>query len=160
MRTTTKHHAAGRAADEITIRELSPEETGLAYKAMLALGRRIAGKQQMIDQINNLQRSEGYRIIAAFEPGDPEAASIIGFRILHNMAWGRFMYLDDVVTREEYRGHGHGGRLIDWCLNYARQQGCAEVHLDSAMHRADAHRLYVNKRFNIGSHHFGQRLED
>ncbi|HEV3232072.1 MAG TPA: GNAT family N-acetyltransferase [Candidatus Dormibacteraeota bacterium] len=144
----------------ITIRELGPQETGLAFKAMIALGRRIRTKSHMVDQINQIQRQEGYRLVASFEAGDTDAASIVGFRVLHNMAWGRFMYLDDVATREEYRGRGHGGALLDWCIAFARRQGCAEIHIDSAMHRADAHRLYVNKRFNIASHHFGQRLED
>ncbi|RYF63705.1 MAG: GNAT family N-acetyltransferase, partial [Cytophagaceae bacterium] len=41
-------------------------------------------------------------------------------------------------------------------LDLARQTGCQCVSLDSGQNpaRYDAHRLYLNKGFNITSHHF------
>lgn len=138
------------------IRELPAEETHLAYKAMLALGRSIRDKDEFVRRINEEQRPEGYRLVASFEEGDDAAAGVIGFREAHNLAWGHHVYLDDVVTRDDYRGRGHGSALLAWVMEEAARLGCEEVHLDSGQHRHDAHRLYLNQHFHLHSHHFGR----
>ena len=41
------------------------------------------------------------------------------------------------------------GRLVDWLVEYARAEGCDELHLNSRVQRFDAHRFYLNKRMSI-----------
>ena len=139
------------------IRELGHEETHLAYRAILDLGRSVRSKTEFVDRIN-VQRAEGYRMVASFEAGSDAAAAVIGFREGHNLAWGHYLYLDDVVTREDHRGRGHGGALMAWIVEEATSLGCDEIHLDSGLHRHDAHRLYMNSRMHLHSHHFGRKV--
>ena len=139
------------------IRELGHDETHLAYRAVLDLGRSVRSKTQFVDRIN-VMRSEGYRLVASFEDGHEQAAAIIGFREGHNLAWGHYLYLDDVVTREDHRGRGHGGALMAWIEQEARSLGCDEIHCDSGLHRHDAHRLYMNSGMHLHSHHFGRKF--
>lgn len=84
--------------------------------------------------------------------------AVAGFRISECLAWGRFLYVDDLVASANDRSKGYGGTLFDWLVAYARDAGCDEFHLDSAVHRFAAHRFYLNKRMAIEAHHFGLKL--
>jgi hypothetical protein len=48
---------------------------------------------------------------------------------------------------------------MDWMIDEAKRLYCDELHLDSGVgpDRADAHRLYLNKRMRISSHHFSRQ---
>jgi GNAT superfamily N-acetyltransferase len=109
-----------------------------------------------------VQRAEGYRLVGAFEEGTPEAVAAAGFRVAHLLAWGRFLYVDDLSTLPSARRHGYGRALLDWLVDEARRLGCEQLHLDSGVGpaRADAHRLYLNAGLQITSHHFARLLDD
>ena len=102
------------------------------------------------------QRAAGYRVAGSFEPGEEDAAAVAGFRIQENLAWGRHLYVDDLVTRADRRGRGHGGALMRWLAVEACRAGCEQLHLDSGVgaEREDAHRLYFNAVMRISSYHF------
>jgi GNAT superfamily N-acetyltransferase len=140
----------------VTIRELGSKETALAYRAMLELRPQIGSEEQFVARVNDLQRPEGYRLVASFANDDPEAVAAAGFRTAHFLAWGHALYVDDLSSRPGFRRQGHAGALLDWLLAEARGLGCGQLHLDSGVgpHREDAHRLYLNKRLRISSHHF------
>jgi GNAT superfamily N-acetyltransferase len=143
------------------IRELPPEESGLAYEAMRALRPDVGGPDAFIARVNQVQRPEGYRIVAAFDPPAEQASAVAGFRAAHNLAWGSFLYVDDLSTLPGARRRGHGAALLQWLLDEARRLGCDSFHLDSGVgaDRTDAHRLYFNQGLVITSHHFAARLQ-
>lgn len=136
-------------------RELSAEETGLAFEPMRELRPHIASVEEFVARVNGEQRAEGYRIVASFD-GRGSAVAAAGFRRLHTLAWGDVLYIDDLVTLESHRGQGHAHRLLEWILAESRRLGCAQIHLDSAPHRHPAHRLYLAERFHISSFHFSR----
>jgi GNAT superfamily N-acetyltransferase len=137
-------------------RELTPEETHLAFDAMRELRPHLASVDDFVTRVNGAQRREGYRLVASFADG--EVVSAGGFRRLHTLAWGDLLYIDDLVTLESHRGQGHAHRLLDWILAEARRLGCEQIHLDSAPHRHPAHRLYLTERFHISSFHFSRAV--
>jgi GNAT superfamily N-acetyltransferase len=141
------------------VRELDHGEEPLAAAALLELRPHFGDVETLAEQAR-AQRAGGYRIVAAFEPGEREAAAAAGFRIGENLAWGRHLYVDDLSTRAAARGRGHAGVLMRWLEAEARRAGCAQLHLDSGTgpERADAHRLYLNHRLCITSHHFAREL--
>jgi GNAT superfamily N-acetyltransferase len=138
------------------LRELLPPETGLAFEAMRALRPHHAERGAWIARVDELQRPDGYRLIAAFDDRDEEAVAVAGFRLGHNLAWGRFLYVDDLSTVPEARGRGHAGRLLAWIAEEAARQGCDSVELDSGVgaDRQDAHRRYFDSGMRIASYHF------
>ena len=81
-----------------------------------------------------------------------------GFRIAECLAWGRFLYVDDLVTARSVRFRGYGQRLFDWLLAEARREGCEQLHLDSGVQRYEAHGFYLKNRLHITSHHFTRVL--
>lgn len=145
----------------MTIRELGPDETHLAYEAMRALRPKLTSREQFADIVNRLQRREGYRLVAVFEDQQQQAASVAGFRTGHQLARGFHLYVDDLSTRPESRGRGYGGALMDWLEAEARRLGCVQIELDSGVgpDRQTAHRLYMNKRMRISSYHFVRQLD-
>ncbi len=139
-------------------RELGPDETGLAFGAMQALRTALVDRDAFVRQVNECQRPEGYRLVGAFEGA--EVVAVAGFRVVHYLAWGHAIYVDDLSTLPGARGRGHARALLDWLLEEARRLGCDELHLDSGVgdHRTDAHRLYMNFRMRITAHHFARRV--
>jgi GNAT superfamily N-acetyltransferase len=143
-----------------TIRELGPGETALSYRAMRALRTELADRAAFVHAVDERQRPEGYRLVAAFEHGEEDAVAVAGFRIGHNLAWGHHLYVDDLSTLPAARRRGHARALLEWLLAEARRNGCDQLHLDSGvgLDRADAHRLYLNAGLVIAAHHFARAV--
>ena len=96
------------------------------------------------------------RQIIFIEDGSPDAAAVAVFETGYNLFRGKYIYIDDLSTLPAQRGKGYAGQLLDWIAEYARKEGFDEIHLDSGVNpaRTDAHRLYLNKRFQVASLHF------
>ena len=142
------------------VREIQPGETGSAFLAMKALRTHLADEEEFVRRVDDAQRLEGYRLVGAFDAEEPTAAAVAGFREGNNLAWGHFLYVDDLATRPEFRRRGLGTALLVWLAREAARLGCDELHLDSGvqLERADAHRLYLNSGLVITAHHFARRL--
>jgi GNAT superfamily N-acetyltransferase len=141
------------------IRELADGETARAARALLEL-RPQRGPASALVARADAQRSAGYRLFGSFEPDEEDAAAVAGFRVVETLAWGRMLYVDDLVTRADRRGRGHGGALMRRLAVEACRERCDQLHLDSGVgpERADAHRLYFNSGLRISSYHFSREL--
>jgi GNAT superfamily N-acetyltransferase len=109
------------------------------------------GKQALLAQIKEQMR-EGYKI--AYVESDGEVLCVAGFVVGTKLAWGKHIYVDDLVTADRHRSKGAGAKMIDWLKDHARELGCEQLHLDSGVQRFGAHRFYLRHGFDISSHHF------
>lgn len=103
-----------------------------------------------------IQKAEGYTV-AYVEKGD-KVVAVCGYRIAHFLAWGRVLYIDDLVTDPEELRQGYGGALLRWLIEQAKHAACDEIHLDTGHQRHEAHRLYLNNGFKLTSHHMSIKL--
>lgn len=103
------------------------------------------------------QRQQGFLI--AFVEDAGEVRCVAGYRFLENLAWGKFLYVDDLVTVEADRSRGYGQQLLAWLVQEAKAADCDQLHLDSGVHRFGAHRFYLGQRMDITSHHFAIKLK-
>ena len=142
------------------LREILSPDTGLAFPAMAALRPHFADERAFVARVDEVQRAEGYRLVGVFEDA-PHALAVAGFRVGHMLAWGRFLYVDDLSTLPEARRRGYGMQLLEWLRAEAERLDCDQLHLDSGVgpDRIDAHRLYFNAGLAITSFHFARRLE-
>lgn len=108
-------------------------------------------RESLIAQIKT-QRQRGYQV--AYVESDGEVLCVAGFVVGTKLAWGKHIYVDDLVTAENQRSKGAGAKMIAWLKAHARQLGCNQLHLDSGVQRFAAHRFYLREGFNIASHHF------
>lgn len=114
-------------------------------------------KEQFIAQVNRQNKEWGYRLVCLEENGDIKGAA--GFRISECLAWGRYLYVDDLAVKEGDRSKGYGGRLLQWLIQHAKEQFCDQLHLDSGIQRLDAHRFYLKSGMQFSSHHFSLRMK-
>jgi GNAT superfamily N-acetyltransferase len=89
-----------------------------------------------------------------------EAVAVAVFETGYNLFRGKYIYIDDLSTLPEARGKGYAGILLDWIFAYAKEEKFDEIHLDSGVSdaRTNAHRLYLNKRFQVSSLHFSAKV--
>ncbi len=85
---------------------------------------------------------------------DGTIACAAGYRLCTGLAAGPYMYVDDLVTSSAYRSRGFGKALLDWLKREAAGQLCDQLHLDSGVHRADAHRFYEREGLMEVARHF------
>jgi GNAT superfamily N-acetyltransferase len=64
--------------------------------------------------------------------------------------------IEAVRVSADARGTGLGGTLLTWCVDRAREHGCAMVQLTSDATRPDAHRFY--ERLGFRPTHLGFTL--
>jgi GNAT superfamily N-acetyltransferase len=102
------------------------------------------------------QAAQGYRL-AALEAGG-RIRSLGGYRLCDFLWSGRTMYVDDLVTDEASRSHRYGEQLFHWLRELAVAGGCTELHLDSGLQRARAHRFYFRQGMHVDDFHFVLRL--
>jgi GNAT superfamily N-acetyltransferase len=142
------------------IRELRAGETLLAHGAMRALRGAFEQEAMFVRHLDEVLWPDGYRLVAAFVPGHTRAVAVAGFRVGESLAWGRYLYVDDLSSAPEARRRGHAGALLEWLVAEARRCGCEQLHLDSGTgpERFDAHRLYHRHGLSIHSHHFARGL--
>lgn len=144
----------------IEVREIPENETERAAMALLELRPRWKTATAVVDFIDNSLRPAGYRLVGVFDGDQPDAVASAGFREVHALAWGHYLYVDDVSTISAARQRGCGERLMDWLVEEAARLNCEGLHLDSgvAADRAAAHRLYMRHKLRISAHHFERAL--
>ena len=98
------------------------------------------------------QMQAGYHLVYIESDGQPAACA--GFRYSQNLAWGKFLYVDDLITDKKQRSMGFGKLLLDWLTEQARTNHCTQLHLDSGMQRQDAHRFYEREGVAKTGYHF------
>ena len=79
---------------------------------------------------------------------------VAGFRFCRSLGWGKFLYVDDLITDGPQRSHGAGRAMFRWLVKQARTAGCDELRLDSALWRNEAHRFYLRERMDIACFNF------
>ncbi|MBV9990969.1 MAG: GNAT family N-acetyltransferase [Alphaproteobacteria bacterium] len=126
------------------------------YPVMRELRPHVKSADEFLARVRRQQAGSGWRLIYVEDAGAPVAAA--GFRVCEWLAWGRALYVDDLICLETHRGKGFAEELMRWMEAAARAEGCAEFHLDSGTHRLGAHRFYHRLKLAITSFHFQKRL--
>ena len=141
------------------VREIETEEGLRAiYPVVRELRTHLEDEEGFLAAVGRM-REAGYRITAAYRDegeGDPVGAA--GFRVYEMLAYGKILYVDDLVTAEDVRSGGVGRALMGWLEEEARGLGCTGVHLDSGVQRARAHRFYFREGMSIYNFHFAKGL--
>jgi GNAT superfamily N-acetyltransferase len=108
-------------------------------------------------RIVRLQEAEGgFKLAALRENG--KITCVAGFRVCHSLGWGKFLYVDDLVTDKRHRSTGAGKAMFRWLVEHARKEGCRQLRLDSAVWRHRAHRFYLREGMDIDCFHFSLNL--
>ena len=141
----------------VSVRPLETDADVLAsFPVMRELRPHLASPEAYLAAVRRMGREGGYRLVGGFADG--VLVAVGGYRSGESLAWGRFVYVDDLVTAAVSRSTGAGRALLDWLRARAREAGCGQFHLDSGVQRHGAHRFYLRERMEIRCYHFAQDL--
>ncbi|MDO1510875.1 MULTISPECIES: GNAT family N-acetyltransferase [unclassified Neisseria] len=158
-----EQRSQAEAADmvESVLREIGADETATAFAALSVLRPTITDVNRFVEQVNTLQRNQGYRLLGIFEEGKANAVAVCGFREEVNLASGRHIHIDDIVTIPQARNRGYAERLLAEVHKISKDAGIRQIHIDANVgcERTSAHRLYFKNGFEIGAHHFVRKFE-
>lgn len=125
------------------------------YTVMAEL-RKNLGQAEFIERVKRQREFYGFEIVFAEDGGDIKA--VAGIRIAEWLAGGKYLEIEDLVTKDGERSSGYGGELFDWIVEFAKREGCGQLRLVSAVTRFGAHRFYLKKGMNIEAHYFSMSL--
>jgi ribosomal protein S18 acetylase RimI-like enzyme len=129
----------------------SDEEILSTYDVMRQL-RPHVDLSNYVALVRLLEAEVGFRL--AYLTDDIRVTCVAGFRICRSIGWGKYLYVDDLVTDAECRSRGAGDEMFQWLSATAKAAGCQELRLDSALHRHAAHRFYLRERMDIACFNF------
>ncbi|HKU63482.1 MAG TPA: GNAT family N-acetyltransferase [Rhizomicrobium sp.] len=136
---------------------ISDAEVARVFPVMHELRTHIADAADFVTRVQRQRRTErGWQLLYVEDNGVPVAAA--SFRILEHLAWGKVLYVDDLICTESHRGKGFAESLMAWMENRAREENCTEMHLDSGTQRIRAHHFYFRQGLSISSFHFAKKL--
>jgi GNAT superfamily N-acetyltransferase len=150
-----KDRASDRTSPTRVAVAKTPQDIGRCHEVMRELRPQFMNKKKFVERVLR-QQGDGY-LLAFLEAGG-QIRAVAGYRFLESLFSGRFLYVDDLVTRAQDRSAGYGGKLFDWLVQQARERKCEHLELDSGVQRFDAHRFYLVKRMKISSYHFALAL--
>ena len=132
----------------------SPDEIEQCFSVMSQLRPHLKS-DNFIAQIEQ-QRQLGYRL--AYITEEEEIMGVAGFKLATSLSWGKYLYVADLVVDENHRSKYYGEMLFKWLIQYAKDNSCQQLHLDSGVQRFAAHRFYFRQKMSITGHHFALQL--
>lgn len=129
------------------------QELRACYPLMKELRPQLASEDAFVAQVLR-QRAQDYHILAVWE--GEEVVALAGYRYQENTVYGRFLYVDDLVTAERHRGHRWGALLLGKLTVFAEQAQCARLVLDTGLTNVLAQRFYFREGLLPGALRFGK----
>ena len=114
-------------------------------------------EDQYLAAVRRQNENDNYRLAAVVDD-DGIAKCVAGYRVSECLCWGKFLYVDDLVTDENARSENHGRQMMEWLVTEAKKNGCGRIHLDSGVQRHSAHRFYLRERMDIIAYHFAMAV--
>jgi len=111
------------------------------------------------DFLSQIKRQEDQGFFLAYLEDKEKVLAVSGFHLTENLANGKYIYIDDLITSKKSRSKGYGDKLIKWIVEFAKKNNCSVIELDSGMQRFDAHRFYLRNKMKISCHHFSLELK-
>src|SRR5262245_37217519 len=82
----------------------SAEEIRNCYSVMVQLRPHLS-EAEFVAQVQRQQKDTGYTL--AYVESNNRVQACAGFRVAEYLAWGKAMYVDDLIADEQTRGKGY-----------------------------------------------------
>ena len=139
------------------VRELTTKEEMLEHLSVLNdLYPALTFEEYARDLDNMLPHNYGQ--VAIFDGG--ACVGISGFWIVTKLLCGKYLELDNIVVKNEYRSKGVGQLIFDYLAIKAKEQECTMMALDSYTTNYKAHKFFYNNGFAPRGFHFINVLKE
>ena len=129
--------------DTLIIKELESTSELLAAFPIMKQLRTHLDETAYPNLVKEAQEKDSYRMLALQDGSD--IVSVIGFKPMITLYYGRFVWVCDLVTDQNRRSGGYGQKLLDYVHDWAKENSYTSVALSSGLQREDAHRFYEEK---------------
>ncbi|MFL6620440.1 MAG: GNAT family N-acetyltransferase [Povalibacter sp.] len=127
------------------------EQIDRCYPVMAELRPQLT-RERFVPLVRRLESTTGLKL--AYLTDYDEIRCVAGYRISEWLAGGRYLEIEDLVSKASERSKGYGGAVFDWLVQLAAENACRQVRLVSNVRRTDAHRFYVRKGMSLEAHYF------
>ena len=146
---------------KISISKAIKQDTPIILELLYELERPIPLDENEINLFNDKIKEyfldeEKSIIVAKRDSRIIGLASIIFLRRLNRTKLE--MYIPELVVTEELRNFGVGKKLIQYCIDLARQKNCYRIRLESANKRKQSHKFYQNIGFEQSALSFSKNI--
>lgn len=146
--------SAGSGAGSFRLSHANTDaEIRACFSVMCALRPHLTDPDNFVQQVRR-QEAQGYRLLVIWS--GPQVVACAGYRVTEGLLRGRFLYIDDLVTAEPERSHGHGERLMRVLEEEAGAQDCRTIVLDCGLANSGAHRFYFRSGMRITALRFAR----
>ncbi|MBM7541999.1 GNAT superfamily N-acetyltransferase [Amphibacillus cookii] len=121
---------------------ITDQEILSAFPVMQQL-RQHLDQQTYLELVKEAQEKDRYYLFALIN--GKEILSIVGFKPMITLYYGRFIWVCDLITDQIHRSKGYGERLLQFVHQWAKDNHYQSVALSSGLQRIDAHRFYEEK---------------
>ncbi|MDX9668340.1 GNAT family N-acetyltransferase [Pseudomonas sp. P5_152] len=132
-----------------------PQALAASFALMGVLRPHLNDQDRYVAQLVR-QAEQGYRLLAAQE--GERLVGLAGYRVLENLLYGRFIYVDDLVVSPQLQRSGVGAQLLNAVREQAMQRDCDHLVLDTGLHMPLAQRFYFRQGLLARGMHFTQSL--
>lgn len=133
----------------------SDAQLAACYQIILQLRPHLT-EQMFIENVQRMSHNNAYQV-AFLQEKDIKA--VAGFRVSEWLHSGKYLEIEELITAQNERSNGYGGKLFDWLVDHAIKQNCKQVRLVSGVKREDAHRFYLTKGMQYEAKYFSMDIE-
>lgn len=120
------------------------------YDVIKDLRPKIECPHEFVERVQRQQKNS-YRLLGIEVEG--KVVAVAGYRESENLIHGPFVYIDDLVSAKNLRGHGYGSVLIKEISKIAKELGKNKVVLDTGLSNSQAQKFYYREGFlGLGMH--------
>ena len=136
-----------------------PEILGLLYE----LGRPRPEKDADVNEFRKLVKkyiSDSDKTILVALNNEIEIVGAVSIMFLPRLnQLNDEMYIPELVVLEKYQRKGIGKKLMESCIDLAKEKKCHRIRLESGTERKGSHQFYLALGFEQSSLSFSMKLE-
>lgn len=100
-------------------------------------------QEKYIVLVKEAMEIENYKLFAVLN--NEEIKGFVAFQTMITLYYGKYIWICDLVVKEECRYFGYAEILMNYVENYANSNNYEKIALSSGITRIDAHKFYENK---------------
>ncbi|MBK8202484.1 MAG: GNAT family N-acetyltransferase [Bdellovibrionales bacterium] len=118
--------------------------------------RRDLSFEDYVTIFKDAHEADGYEIVAI--ESDNVILAVMGYRILHDFAHGKHLYIDDLVSTESHRSLGLGAKLLKYAEDLAKELDCNGLRLCTGIENERGKKFYERHDWKQRSFAYKRKL--
>ncbi|MCV0431147.1 GNAT family N-acetyltransferase [Nitrosopumilus sp.] len=149
--------------ENITIKKISKNDIPIILGLLYDLGRPKPQKDSDVDSFKKLVMTyvtDSDKQILAAVYNDVKIVGMISMMFLSRLNRDTLeMYVPELVVLEKYHNQGIGKKLINSCIEFAKEKNCHRIRLESGNSRKNSHEFYKHLGFVQSAFSFTKDLD-